>query len=82
MEPYYNPYFNPTAYDICSSGHPGWRAYPMRHLYMPYAGFGVYPRFGGLYKPLARINNSTEYVANVMATKDQNVVEVSFPARA
>ena len=82
MEPYYNPYYQPTPYDICSSGHPGWRAYPMRHLYMPYAGFGVHPHWGGLYKPLHRINNSTEYIANVMATKDQNIVEVSFPARA
>lgn len=80
MEPYYLPY-EPNPYDICQSGFPGWRAYPMRHLYMPYAGFGVHPHFGGLYKPLACIKNDTEYVANVMATKDQNVVEVSFPAR-
>lgn len=49
---------------------------------MPYAGFGVYPHFGGLYKPLTHIKNDTEYIANVMATKDQNIVEVSFPARA
>ena len=81
MEPYYLPY-EPTPYDICSSGFPGWRAYPRRHLYMPYAGFGVHPHFGGLYKPLACIKRDTEYVANVMATKDQHVVEVSFPARA
>lgn len=80
MEPYYNAY-EPTPYDICQSGHPCWRAYPMRHLYMPYAGFGVHPHWGGLYKPLMR-RNDTEYIANVMATKDQNVVEVSFPARA
>ena len=80
-EPYYLPY-EPTPYDICQSGFPGWRAYPTRHLYMPYAGFGVYPHFGGLYKPLTHIKNDTEYIANVMATKDQNIVEVSFPARA
>lgn len=80
MEPYYNAY-EPTPYDICSSGHPCWRAYPMRHLYMPYAGFGVHPHWGGLYKPLMCVND-TEYVANVIATKDQNIVEVSFPARA
>lgn len=41
---------------------------------MPYAGFGVHPHWGGLYKPLMCIND-TEYVANVMATRDQNVVE-------
>ena len=81
MEPYYLPY-EPNPYDICSSGFPGWRAYPRRHLYMPYAGFGVHPHFGGIYKPLACIKSGIEYVANVMATKDQHVVEVSFPARA
>lgn len=84
MEPYYHGYFNPyepNAYDICSSGFPYWRAYPRRHLYMPYAGFGVHPHWGGIYKPLPRIND-TEYIAHVMATKDQHIVEVSFPARA
>lgn len=80
MEPYYDAY-EPSPYNIHSSGYPGWRAYPMRHLYMPYAGFGVHPHFGGIYKPLPRINDN-EYIANVMATKDQHVVEVSFPARA
>lgn len=80
MEPYYDAY-EPTSYDIRSSGNPCRRAYPMRHLNMPYAGFGVHPHWGGLYKPLMRTNDA-EYIANVMATKDQNVVEVSFPARA
>ena len=80
MEPYYDMY-EPNPYNIHCSGYPGWRAYPTRHLYMPYAGFGVHPHFGGLYKRLPIVND-TEYLAQVMATKEQNVVEVSFPARA
>lgn len=71
--------FHATPYDICVSGYPTWRAYPRRHGFLPYHGFGVYPEWGGIYKPLPIIND-IEYRANVAATEHQNVVEVSFPA--
>lgn len=73
--------FNANPYDICNSGYATWRAYPRHHWFHPYTGFGVYPAWDAIYKPLPA-RNDTEYRAAVMATKDQNVVEVSFPARA
>ena len=67
--------FHSTPYDICCSGYPTWRAYPVRR----YGGFGLTPDWGGLYKPLPQTNPDV-YRANVAATAKQNVVEVSFPA--
>ena len=66
------PPFYPTHYDLCCSGHYGWRAYP---------GFGVYPHWGALYHRMPKVN-PVEYYAEVMATDKQNVVEVMFPAEA
>lgn len=72
--------FHATPYDICNSGYPTWRAYPRRHIAFPYHGFGVNPHWDGIYKPLPMIKHF-EYRAGTAATKYQNVVEVSFPAR-
>lgn len=80
IEPHFECYRS-TPYDICSSGCPTWRAYPHRHYPMPYHGFGVYPEWDGIYKPLP-MHNDTEYRAQVYATAKQNVLEVSFPAKA
>lgn len=78
IEPWSNA-FCANPYNVCSSGYPTWRAYP--HGYNPviYTGFGVNPRFNGLLDP-APMNNDNEYIANVAATRNQNEVEVSFPA--
>lgn len=73
--------FHATPYDVCNSGYPTWRAYPRHHCFMPYAGFGVNPAWNSIYKPVPPLND-TEYRAHVMATKDQHIIEVSFPARA
>lgn len=81
--------FHSTPYDVCNSGYPTWRTYPLwyghhdhffhypHHHY--YKGFGPNPHFDGLYRPLP-MEDGSEYRANVMATERQNVVEVSFPA--
>ena len=74
IEPYIKS-FHSTPYDICNSGYYSWKAYP----YRIYGGFGVYPQFDGLCKHLSPIDD-TQYVANVMATSKQNIVEVDFPA--
>lgn len=71
--------FHSTPHDVCGSGYPTWRAYPTRHGFLPYRGFGVRPGWNGIYKPLPVIND-IEYRAGVYATDHQNVVEVSFPA--
>lgn len=73
--------FNATPYDVCNSGYPTWRAYPHRHIPMPYHGYGWRPWWNGIYKPIPE-HNDTEFVAPVYATEDQHVVEVSFPAKA
>lgn len=44
--------FNATPYDICGCGYPTYRAYPRAYLFAPYHGFGVNPRWEGIYKPL------------------------------
>lgn len=80
IEPFIDPY-EPTQYDICNSGYPTWRAYPHRHAFMPYHGFGVHPEWDGIYTHIP-FHNDTEYRAAAYATEKQNVVEVSFPARA
>lgn len=71
--------FHATPYNICNSGYPTWRAYPHRYCHMPYHGFGVRPEWEGLYHKIPHRPNF-EYFAPVMATEDQNVVEVAFPA--
>lgn len=81
--------FHSTPYDVCNSGYPTWRTYPLWYgrqehfLHYPhhhyYKGFGPCPHFDGLYRPLP-MDDGSEYRANVMATEKQNVVEVSFPA--
>lgn len=71
--------YHATPYDICNGGHPTWRAYPHQYCAAHYHGFGIHPCWEGIYKPLP-ILDKIEYRANVMATKKQNVVEVSFPA--
>lgn len=73
--------FHATPYNVCNSGYPTWRAYPRSYYGMPYCGFGLHPQWDGIYKSLPA-RNDTEFLAPVMATRDQNVVEVSFPARA
>lgn len=71
--------FHSTPYDICGSGYHTWRTYPRPYMMAPFHGFGLHPRWTGIYKPLPMIND-IEYRANVSATDHQNVVEVSFPA--
>lgn len=80
IEPYMEC-FQSTPYDLCNSGYPTWRAYPHHHLIMPYHGYGVCPDWNRIHKQLPA-RNLFEYVAPVYATKQQNVVEVSFPAKA
>lgn len=71
--------FHATPYNICNSGYPTWRAYPHRYCVHPYHGYGVRPEWGGIYHKFPP-RPSFEYKAPVMATEDQNVVEVAFPA--
>lgn len=80
IEPYVDA-FHATPYDVCNSGYATWRAYPHRHIPMPYHGYGWRPWWNGIYKPIPE-HNDTEFVAPVYATEDQHVVEVSFPAKA
>lgn len=80
IEPYIEPFCS-TEYDVRNSGYPTYRAYPHHHMALPYHGYGVCPRWDGIYKPLP-MHNDVEYMADVIATKDQNVVEISFPAEA
>lgn len=49
VEPYMNA-FDSTAYDICGDGIPTWNYRPFPHRIVPYGGFGVNPRFDGIYK--------------------------------
>lgn len=44
--------FEPTPFDICCSGYPSYRAYPRHYLFAPYHGFGVYPRWHDIYRPI------------------------------
>lgn len=78
IEPYCNA-FCANPYNVCTSGYPTWRAYPHGFNPVVYTGFGLNPQFGGLLDPMQGLNDS-EYIAEVSATKQQNVVEVSFPA--
>ena len=78
IEPF-DDFFEPTAYNICNSGHPCYRAFPRRYYTTPYGGFGVHPEFGGLYKKMPKPQDF-EYNATVLATSEQNIVEVCFPA--
>lgn len=80
IEPCIGP-FHATPYDIMNSGYPTWRAYPRSYCFAPYHGYGWHPEWGGIYKPLPH-KYGFEYIAPAMATRDQNVVEISFPARA
>ena len=80
IEPCYEC-FHATPYNICNSGYPTWRAYPYSYCMAPYHGFGVRPEWSCIYHKLP-IKNDAEYIAPVMATGDQNVVEVAFPANA
>lgn len=78
IEPYAECY-EPTEYSVCTSGCPSYRAFPRRYRTIPYGGFGLHPEFGGLYKKLPKPMDF-EYVAQVLSTSEQNIVEVSFPA--
>lgn len=73
--------FHATPYNICTSGYPTWRAYPQRFAFTPYHGYGISPEWGGIYHKVPKRPNF-EYYAPVLATEDQNVVEVAFPAEA
>ena len=73
--------FHPTPYNLCNSGYPTWRAYPHRYCASPYHGYGVRPEWNGIYHKFP-IRADFEYFAPVMATEEQNVVEVAFPAVA
>ena len=64
--------FRPNPYDIRCSGYYSWRV-------NPYCGFGLHPCWDALRKK-AIPSIPTEYRAQVLATKKQNVVEVIFPA--
>lgn len=72
--------FDSTSYNICNSGYPTYRAYPGRYYIFPYEGYGVCPKFGMSCKNFIPVNDY-KYVAGVYATGDQNIVEVSFPAK-
>lgn len=71
--------FMPTGYNIYCSGNPTWRAYPRKAIMHPYHGFGVHPEWSGIYTKLPLMND-TEYIAEVSATTDPNIIEVTFPA--
>lgn len=71
--------YDSTPYNVCNSGYPAWRAYPLRHGMFPYHGFGIHPQFDGIYAKLPRIND-TEYVAEISATINPNIINVFFPA--
>ena len=73
--------FRATPYNVCNSGYPTYRAYPHRYCMAPYHGFGVNPDWHSIYHVVPP-KSSFEYSAPVMATEDQNVVEVAFPAEA
>ena len=70
--------FKSTEYNICNSGYPTYRAYPVKRLFAPYHGFGVNPDWCDIY-PTPK-QNDTEYIADVAATSDPNIISVSFPA--
>lgn len=83
--------FHPTPYDVCGCGYPTWRAYPRAYMMAPYHGFGVYPQWSGIYRPLCPPplppvkpefpkKEELQYTAEVAATDHQNIVEVIFPA--
>lgn len=65
--------FRSTPYDVCNSGYPVWRAIPV------YPGFGINHPIGDMYKKKLWFNDA-EYIAKVIATNKQNIVEVQFPA--
>ena len=73
--------FHSTPYNICNSGYPTWRAYPHSYCAAPYHGYGVTPEWNTIYHKLPP-KPRFEYRAPVIATKDQNIVEVAFPAEA
>ena len=75
----YSEIYTSSPYNVNGCGYPSWRAYPQNHMFASYHGFGWNPRWDGIFKPLPMVND-IEYNANVAATSDQNVVEVTFPA--
>ena len=78
IEPYIEA-FRSTPYNVCNSGYPTWRAYPVQRYFAPYHGFGVTPDWRDIY-PTPKIND-TKYVAEVTTTDDPNIVSVFFPAK-
>ena len=71
--------FIPTGYNIRCSGRPSWRAFPREAIMRQYNGFGIYPKWNELYLKFP-FKNDIEYIAEVSATEDPNVIEVTFPA--
>ena len=80
IEPAIDAYTS-TAYNINSTGYPSYHAFPRNHVIGSYAGFGHYPNWDMIYRPVPH-HNLTEYLAQVKATKDRDIVDVFFPAEA
>lgn len=80
IEPESDAYIT-TPYNINCSGYPSYRAFPQTCIVGPYSGFGVYPDWNKIYKPVPKYN-FIEYPAPVEATSAKDVVNVFFPADA
>lgn len=80
IEPCYEC-FHADPYNVHGCGYPTWRAYPYRYGMYPYHGYGVNPQWHDIYQKLP-VKTDFEFFAPVMATEDQNIVEVAFPAEA
>lgn len=65
-EPYMRAFCS-SPYNIHSSGYQTWRAFPQRHMFASYHGFGVTPDWNDIYRPLPK-RNDVEYIANAAAT--------------
>lgn len=77
-DPYMHAFCS-SPHNINNSGYYCWRAFPQRHMFASYNGFGVTPDWNSIYKPLPK-RSDVEYIANAAATSKQNIVEVMFPA--
>lgn len=73
--------FHADPYNVHGCGYPTWRAYPYKFGMPPYHGFGVRPEWYDIYHKVP-VKTDFEFFAPVMATEDQNIVEVAFPAEA
>lgn len=84
IEPVTNSYIA-THYNVNGCGHPSYHCmpfehnYPCRHMFTPYAGFGVNPAFDLIY-PRDPHCDYIRYAAEVTFTQNRNQVKVYYPA--